>query len=131
VSARASRIDTPSHKVLTDHIEQFLGVMNELGFHGVDVIRRVMFGEGIGQVVLAGPIVHQELALTCVVLEPMPAHVHGQCQHMSMALERFSFIVPLANTSAVVLSTCMGVGGCGWPSSASVLMMGTASWAFK
>jgi hypothetical protein len=77
VSACASRIDTPSHKVLTDHIEQFFCAMNKLGFHGFDVIRRVMFGEGIGQVVLAGPIVHQELALACAVLEPMTAHVHG------------------------------------------------------
>jgi hypothetical protein len=29
---------------------------------------------------------------------------------------------------AMVLLTWMGVGGCGWPNSRSVLIMGTASW---
>jgi hypothetical protein len=48
-----------------------------------------------------------------------------------MAFDRFCFMVPLANPSAVVLSTCIGVGGCGWPSSVRVLMMGTASCPFK
>ena len=46
---------------------------------------------------------------------------------MSMDLDRFCFMVPLAKLLAVVLSTCKGVGGCGCPISINVVLMGTAS----
>jgi hypothetical protein len=52
-----------------------------------------------------------------------------QLKRMSIALERFCFMVSLANPAALVLSTWMGVDGCGWPILASVVRMGTASWA--
>ena len=39
--------------------------------------------------------------------------------------------VLFAMPAAVALSQCMGVGGCGWPSSSSVSLMIFASFAFK
>ena len=48
---------------------------------------------------------------------------------MSIALDRFCFIVSLAKPAAVELSVCLGVGGCGCSSSMSVVQMGTMSWA--
>jgi hypothetical protein len=56
---------------------QLFGAINELGLHCSDVNWWVMSGEGNGQVVFAGPIVHQKLALACAVFDPMLAHVHG------------------------------------------------------
>jgi predicted membrane protein len=53
------------------------GTIYKLGLHRFDVNWRVVFGERIGQVVLAGSIVNQKLPLACAVLDPMPAHVNG------------------------------------------------------
>ena len=50
---------------------------------------------------------------------------------MSIALERFCFNVLLAKAAAVVLSTWMGVGGWGWPSSVKQVRRGILSWAAK
>ena len=50
---------------------------------------------------------------------------------MSILLVRFSFKVPSINLLAVVLSTCMGVGGCGWPISSRVRLITVASWPFS
>ena len=33
--------------------------------------------------------------------------------------------------TAVVLSTCTGVGGCGWPNSSSISLSILASWALR
>jgi hypothetical protein len=79
-----------------------------------------MPGKGIGKVIFARPIVNKELFLAHAVLEPIPSHVHG--------FGPFCFMVPLAKHLEMVLSTCIGVGGWGWPNSRSVVRMGTASW---
>ena len=47
---------------------------------------------------------------------------------MSIDLVRFCFISLLMKPTAVVLSTCAGVGGCGWLSSMRVFLIGMASW---
>ena len=47
------------------------------------------------------------------------------------AARSLSFTVLFAMTAAVALSQCMGVGGCGWPSSSSVILMIFAYFAFK
>ena len=47
-----------------------------------------------------------------------------------MDFDRFCFIVPFAKLLAVVLSTCRGVGGWGFPISINVVLMGTASYPF-
>ena len=48
-----------------------------------------------------------------------------------MLCDRCRFTVLFAMPAAVVLSQCMGVGGCGWPSSSSVSLIIFASFAFK
>ena len=50
---------------------------------------------------------------------------------MSIAFELLCLIAFFANTTAVVLSTCMGVGGWGCPSSSRVVRIGKASLAFR
>ena len=40
-------------------------------------------------------------------------------------------ILLLTRSSAVLLSVWMGIGGCGWPISSILLIMGTAVLAFK
>ena len=49
---------------------------------------------------------------------------------MSIALVAFGCILLLAIPFAVVLSVCIGVGGCGCPISSSRLRCGTACFAF-
>jgi len=46
---------------------------------------------------------------------------------MSIALDRCCFVVSLAMPQAVVLSTWMGVGGCGHPMSVNVCRIAVAS----
>ena len=48
-----------------------------------------------------------------------------------MLRDRCRFTVLFAMPAAVALLQCMGVGGCGWPSSSSVILMIFASFAFK
>ena len=48
-----------------------------------------------------------------------------------MLRDRCLLTVLFAMPAAVALSQCMGVGGCGWPSSSSVSLMIFASFAFK
>ena len=48
-----------------------------------------------------------------------------------MLRERCRFKVLFAMPADVALLQCMGVGGCGWPSSSSVRLMIFASFAFK
>ena len=48
-----------------------------------------------------------------------------------MLRDRCHFMVLFAIPAAVALSRCMGVGGCGWPSSSSVSLIIFASSAFK
>ena len=50
---------------------------------------------------------------------------------MSILLVRRSFKVPSMNLWAVVLSTCTGVGGCGWPISIRVRRITVASCPFS
>jgi hypothetical protein len=50
---------------------------------------------------------------------------------MSVALDRFCFMVPLAKPSDVVLSTWIGVGACECPNYLRVVTIGTVSWPFK
>ena len=45
---------------------------------------------------------------------------------MSIAFECLSFIDVLAKATAAVLSTLMGVGGCGWPISSRATLIGQA-----
>ena len=47
---------------------------------------------------------------------------------MSMAFVRLILIVELAKPTAVELSVCIGVGGCGCPSSCNVIRSGTEVW---
>ena len=49
---------------------------------------------------------------------------------MSMALDRFCFRVLVANALAVLLSTCILVGGYGCPISMRVVLSGTATCEF-
>ncbi len=46
---------------------------------------------------------------------------------MSIALVLFGCILPLMTASAIALSVCIGVGGCLWPNSLSIILMYTAS----
>ena len=48
-----------------------------------------------------------------------------------MLRDRYCLTVLFAMPAAVALLQCMGVGGCGWPSSSSVSLMVFASFAFK
>ena len=48
---------------------------------------------------------------------------------MSMDFDRFCFNVLFAKPTAVVLSTCIGVAGCGWPISCSIWRIGRDSCA--
>ena len=48
-----------------------------------------------------------------------------------MLFDRCRFTVLFAMPAAVLLSQCMGVGGCGWLSSSIVSLMIFASFAFK
>ena len=48
-----------------------------------------------------------------------------------MLRDRCHLTVLFAIPAAVALSQCMGVGGCGWPSSLSVSLIIFASFAFK
>ena len=48
-----------------------------------------------------------------------------------MLRDHCRFTVLFAIPADVALSQCMGVGGCGWPSSSSVSLMIFASFAFK
>ena len=48
---------------------------------------------------------------------------------MSIDFVAFDMILLLINPSAVLLSVCIGVSGCGWPISSSVLRVGTAVFA--
>ena len=50
---------------------------------------------------------------------------------MSIAFDRFYFIVSFAKPTDVVLSTCMGVGVWGCPSSLRVVRIGKAYLAFR
>ena len=45
---------------------------------------------------------------------------------MSIALDRFCLMALMAIPDAVLLSVVIGVAGCGWPSSASVVRIGHA-----
>ena len=49
---------------------------------------------------------------------------------MSIALVRFGCILLLTTPSAVVLSVCTGVFGCGCPISINIFLIGTASLVF-
>jgi hypothetical protein len=59
-----------------------------------------------------------ELVLGFAASKPMESHIHGFVHRGCMLL----FTTP----RAVLLSVCMGVGGCLWPISASVWHCGTA-----
>ena len=48
-----------------------------------------------------------------------------------MLLISFSFKVPLMKLIAVVFSTCVGAGGCGWSISISVCYITVESWPFS
>ena len=48
-----------------------------------------------------------------------------------MLRDRCRFTVLFAMPAAVALLQCMGVGGCGWPSSSSVSLMNFTSFALK
>ena len=48
-----------------------------------------------------------------------------------MLRDRCRFTVLFVMTADVALLQCMGVGGCGWPSSSSASLMIFASFAFK
>ena len=50
---------------------------------------------------------------------------------MSIALDLLYFIVSFTNPTTVALSTCIGVGGCGWPISSRAIRRGTASFAVR
>jgi hypothetical protein len=50
---------------------------------------------------------------------------------MSIAFVRLGCILLLITPSAVELSVCIGVRGCGWPISVSICRRYTASLAFK
>jgi hypothetical protein len=49
---------------------------------------------------------------------------------MSIDFDCFCFTVLFMIPSAVLLSVCIGVAGCGWFNSSNVIRIGTASFAF-
>ena len=51
----------------------------------------------------------------------------SQWNRMSIAFVRFGVILPLTTPSAIELSVCNGVGGCGCPISSKMIRMYTAS----
>ena len=79
---------------------------------------KAVLGEVVTKVTAAGFPINDKLALLFVVLDSIEAHVNG-CGF-------FCLIVSLAKPSAVELSTRIGVGGCGCPSSVRVVRIGSA-----
>ena len=76
----------------------------------------------VAKILNSRPQVYDELTLVGPVLNTI------KC--MSIALDNFCLIVFLANPAAVVLSTCIGVGGWGCPISSIDVHIGMASWSF-
>ncbi len=44
----------------------------------------------------------------------------SQWEHISLALSAFGIILLVSNVCAIALLVCVGVNGCGWPSSTSI-----------
>ena len=79
-----------------------------------------MLGEIVTEVSAAGFPINEKLTLPGAVLYPIEAYIDG--------FGFFCLMVPFAKPSAVELSTRIGVGGCGCPSSWRVVRIGMASW---
>ena len=79
-----------------------------------------MLGEIVTKVSAAGFPINEKLTFPGAVLDTIEAHIDG--------FGYFFLMVPFAKPSAVELSTRIGVGGCGCPSSWRVVCIGTASW---
>ena len=88
--------------------------------HNAVMGRRLVLGEVVTDVSASGFPINEKLALPGAVLDPIEAHING--------FGYFFLIVPLANPSAVELSTRIGVGGCGCPSYWRIVRIGTAYW---
>ena len=88
--------------------------------HNTVMGRRVVLVELFTKVSAAGFPINDKLALLGVVLDPIEVHIDG--------FGYFYLILSLEKPSAVELSTRIGVGGCGCPSSWRVVRIGTASW---
>ena len=82
--------------------------------------RRVVLGEIVTKISAAGFPINEKLTLPGAVLDPIEAHIDG--------FGYFCFMVPFVKPSVVELSTHIGVGGCGCPSSWGVVCIGMASW---
>ena len=78
-----------------------------------------MFGEVICEIEVRRCPIHIELVLVDAIAYPI--------ERISMVRERRWVTVSLARPTAVELSTKMGVGGWGWPSSSRVVRRGVAS----
>ena len=81
----------------------------------------MMFCEIIHFVLFTGFPVNKELALTDMVVDPVEAHVN--------CFGAFCLTVSVAIPTAVLLSVCRGVTGCGWPNSFNATRIGQASLA--
>ena len=64
----------------------------------------MVLGVVVAQILAARPPINEELALPGTILNPKESHV-------DLAFDRFCLIVSFVKPTAVVLSTCMGVGG--------------------
>ena len=68
----------------------------------------------------------------CITLNNFCASWHNSQKYLILkALDRCRFMVLFTMPTAVVLSTCIGVGGRGWPSSSNINQMTVASWELR
>ena len=79
------------------------------------VFRLMVFCPIIGVIEFDRPPVYAKLFLAF--------SARSQWNRMSMAFVRFGVILPLTTPSAVELSVCNGVGGCGRPISSRMILM--------
>jgi len=79
---------------------------------------RMVFGEIICMIGVARAPENVELALACVVMNPIKMHVNG--------LGAFMLDCVIDDAYAVLLLVCRGVAGCRWPSTSKVMQMGHA-----
>ena len=114
-----SRIDTPLQNVGNDCIGQLSGWVQVGRAHKVMMGRIVVLDGVVTKVSASGFPINEKLAFPGAVLDPIEWHVDG--------FGYFCLIVPLTKSSAVELSTQIGVSGCGCPSYVRIVRIGTAS----
>ncbi len=87
--------------------------------HGDMMIGMMMLCEIIGALSRTSPPIDMVVVLADPVTDPIEPHIHS--------FGAFCLTDSLAIPLAVLLSVTMGIGGWGWPSSASVMRSGAPS----